>query len=103
MVLGFRPALLSLILMLVLVLSWAAVAQAQDPFAAQYGNPAAAGEAAIMSAGVSGGGGGTQAAAGVPTGILPSTGGSLLPFVALGLLALSSAGLLAIRRTSSNQ
>ncbi|MDQ3659411.1 MAG: hypothetical protein M3338_07020, partial [Actinomycetota bacterium] len=107
----------------VLVLGWATAAHAQDtPAASQYGGPTETGESAINQAldpsgytdtGANAGGSsltGVTEASGVLeagatggsglTGVLPSTGGPLLPLVLLGGLALSSAGLLLARRNS---
>ena len=104
----------------VLVLGWATAAHAQDtPAASQYGGSTETGESAINQALDSSGETGTGAIAGGSsltgasgvleagatggsglTGVLPSTGGPLLPLALLGGLALSSAGLLLARRNS---
>jgi hypothetical protein len=105
------------------VLVWGGAAHAQDSFGDQYGSPVDSGEAAIESAessapdasasaasasdasasGASASGASASAAAattasgGITSGILPLTGGPLLPVLALGLLCLSTGGLLASR------
>ena len=104
----------------VLVLGWATAAHAQDtPAASQYGRSTETGESAINEALDPSGETGTDAIAGGSsltgasgvleagatggsglTGVLPSTGGPLLPLALLGGLALSSAGLLLARRNS---
>jgi len=104
----------------VLVLGWATAAHAQDtPAASQYGRSTETGESAINQAldpsgetgtGAIAGGSSLTGASGLLeagatggsglTGVLPSTGGPLLPLALLGGLALSSAGLLLARRNS---
>jgi hypothetical protein len=115
---GVRSVLLYLLplaLALVSLFAWTASASAETSFKGQYGNPTASGEAAIAASGgdsgsaltASGGGdpssgdtGSSVATMGVLplTGILPDTGGPLLPLFAFGAFALSFAGLLALRR-----
>ena len=114
---------LSLFVALTMALGWAAVAQAQEgPAENEYGNPAGSGGRAIQAAdigagnggggnggggngggGNGGGGGDGDGRVAAVTGRLPSTGGALLPFAALGILALSSAGLLALRREGQSR
>jgi LPXTG-motif cell wall-anchored protein len=101
-----------------LMLVWATVAQAQSPSDDQYGSPTASGTAALNDAGFPGGadtaggndsatGGDSELAAstsggagGTSMGVLPSTGGSQLFFLALGTIALGSTALLALRRVA---
>ena len=111
-----RVLLLACALLSVLV--WGGAAHAQDSFGDQYGSPVDSGEAAIESAessapdasasaasdaSASASGASASAAAattasgGITSGILPLTGGPLLPVLALGLLCLSTGGLLASR------
>jgi len=113
-------ALAVTVVMLLGLMSWTAVAYAQNrPNDVQYGSPTESGEAAIErsgnsattgsaggsgyegSAGGSGyegsaGGSGYRGSAGV-AGVLPATGGPLLQLAALGTLALASTGLLVLR------
>lgn len=109
-------SLLSLTLTLILLSVWPSVAFAEPSFVGQYGNPTASGEVAIAASG--GGSGNSLASCGeaqltaggedpcsassagvLPlTGLLPDTGGPLLPLFALAVLASSFAGLLALRR-----
>ncbi len=113
-------SLVSVTLAVVLLLTWAAVAFAQTSYDGQYGDPTASGETAILSSGEEGpssGGGsaaedpasgrdsGVASAASDPangvipfTGLLPETGGPVLPLLAFGILALGSGGLLVLRR-----
>ena len=93
--------LLVLALAMALVLGWSATANAQTSSDSQYGDPMSSGQEAIESSSTASGSGaasdpGSVAAAGV----LPDTGGSVLPFLALGTLALSSTGLLMLRHNS---
>ncbi len=116
---GFRPLLL-LTLVLGLTLGLTAVAQAQETSAdEEYGNQADPGLRAIEDAFASSDNGGSLAthwsqdsnnSAGAPdttdvlsSGVLPLTGGSLLPVIALGVLALSAIGLIAVRRTNPSE
>lgn len=96
---GARLGLLALALSLGLI--WAGVAHAQDSFGDQYGSPVDSGEAAIEStdSAATATAAATSASGGITTGVLPLTGGPLLPFVALGMLSLSTIGLLAFRRS----
>ncbi len=112
------------LLTLLLLLSVTAAAEAQDITANQYGDLAASGAGAIESAdppdgaagdpangagtsggsaGLTGSGGGAGTSGGsagvLGLSILPETGGPLFSFIALGAIALSSGGLLAVRRT----
>lgn len=87
---------LILALAMAFIFGWAAVANAQTSFENQYGDPMASGREAIESSGASSGTqSGTQSVA--AAGVLPDTGGSMFPFVALGALALGSTGLLMLR------
>ncbi len=96
---------LALTVTLAMLVSWTAVANAQQTSAdVQYGSPTAAGVAAIASAGEPAsagyvGGTGTAGYVGA-TGVLPATGGPLLQLAALGTLALASTGLLVLRHHS---
>ena len=106
-----RVLLLACALLSVLV--WGGAAHAQDSFGDQYGSPVDSGEAAIESAESSvsdasasaasasdasaSAAAATTASGGITSGILPLTGGPLLPVLALGLLCLSTGGLLASR------
>lgn len=105
-----RVLLLACALLSVLV--WGGVAHAQDSFGDQYGSPVDSGEAAIESAESSASDASASAASasassasataatatgGITSGILPLTGGPMLPVLALGLLCLSTGGLLASR------
>ena len=106
-----RVLLLACALLSVLV--WGGAAHAQDSFGDQYGSPVDSGEAAIESAESSASDASASAASapgasasataattangGITSGILPLTGGPLLPVLALGLLCLSTGGLLASR------
>jgi hypothetical protein len=113
---GFRGArlvlssLLSLTLTLVLLSLWSAVAFAETSRFGQYHDPTASGEAAIAASGGHSSGSplvaageddpSSASASGVLplTGLLPDTGGPLLPLLALAIFASSFAGLLALRR-----
>jgi LPXTG cell wall anchor motif len=108
---GFARAylvLLSLTLMLALLFVWTVGAYAQTSFEGQYGNPTASGEAALAASGHNSGSvdpssGSTDSPASAMgvlplTGVLPDTGGPLLPLFALGVLALGFAGILLLRR-----
>ncbi len=87
---------LALTVTLAMLVSWTAVANAQQTSAdVQYGSPTAAGVAAIASSGGTGNAGYVGA-----TGVLPATGGPLLQLAALGTLALASTGLLVLRHHS---
>jgi len=122
---GFRLTL-SLALALGLMLSLAVVAQAQTSAKdGQYVSPTDSGEDAINSAFTNSGSSSLTGAAGSSGGaglsgsvgivgsvtdsgsssiaVLPSTGGALLPFVALGIFALSATGLVVIRRFNVQQ
>lgn len=102
-----RVLLLACALLSVLV--WGGVAHAQDSFGDQYGSPVDSGEAAIESAEPSASAASASASAasasataatasgGITSGVLPLTGGPVLPVLALGLLCLSTGGLLASR------
>lgn len=92
---GARLALL-LTVALMLVFSWTAVAYAQTSADEAYGSPTQSGEVAIAE--IEGPGAAVAAAESPPSGVLPETGGPLLPLVALGVFALSATGLIAIRR-----
>ena len=106
-----RLVLVSVLLVLTMTLSWAAVAQAQGPAGDEYGDQAAPGVRAIAAATIGGDGAGGGGTSGGDTGggggvvealtMLPETGGALLPFVAFGVFALSSAGLLVLRQRES--
>jgi hypothetical protein len=98
-------ALVSLTLLL------ATVAQAQSPSDDQYGSPTASGTAAMNDADFPGGGSGagtmtesdpgvvaSSSGAGASMGVLPSTGGSQLFFVALATITLGTTALLVLRR-----
>ena len=100
---GARLLLLTLILSLGLV--WAGAAYAQDPVGDQYGSKVASGEAAIASADSASTAttAAKPASGGITMGILPLTGGPLLPFVALGILGLSTFGLIAFRRSGDRR
>lgn len=97
--------LLLLTLTLSLGLMWAGAAYAQDPAGDQYGSQVASGEAAIASADSASTAktAAQPASGGITMGILPLTGGPLLPFVALGVLGLSTFGLLALRRSGDRR
>jgi hypothetical protein len=104
-IIGFARAylvLLSLSLMLALLFVWTVDAYAQTSFEGQYGNPTASGEAALAASGHNSGSvdpssGSTDSSASA-MGVLPDTGGPLLPLFALGVLALGLAGILLLRR-----
>jgi hypothetical protein len=107
---SWSARLVPLALILLVGLTWAGVAQAQEAFEDQYGSQVASGEAAIESVADPGTGGadpGTGGAdpgtGGEMMGLLPFTGGPLLPFAALGILALGSVGVLALRRSRDQQ
>jgi hypothetical protein len=107
---SWSARLVPLALILLVGLTWAGVAQAQEAFEDQYGSQVASGEAAIESVADPGTGGadpGTGGAdpgtGGEMMGLLPFTGGPLLPFAALGILALCSVGVLALRRSRDQQ
>jgi hypothetical protein len=110
-----------LIIALALVLNWTTVARAQSLEDAQYdsptatasGNPAASGYVAALGdpgaekAGDPGAGKATASGGASKAGegstklqILPATGGTLLPLIALGTLALGATGLLVLQQTS---
>ena len=93
---SWSARLVPLALILLVGLTWAGVAQAQEAFEDQYGSQVASGEAAIESVADPGTGGEMM-------GLLPFTGGPLLPFAALGILALGSVGVLALRRSRDQQ
>lgn len=87
---------LILALVMAFIFGWATVANAQTSFEDQYGNPMASGQEAIESSDASSETSSeTQSVA--SAGVLPDTGGSMFPFVALGALALGSTGLLMLR------
>ena len=106
--LGVRK-LLFVALALALVFGWGTTAQAQTPAKAQYGNPTATaagnpgasasasnGDAPAPDApGGSGGSKGDARGGAVTSGVLPATGGPLLP---LGALALGATSLLVLSR-----
>jgi hypothetical protein len=107
---SWSARLVLLALILLVGLTWAGAAQAQEAFEDQYGSQVASGEAAIESVADSatGGadpatGGADPATGGETMGLLPFTGGPLVPFAALGILALSSVGVLALRRSGDQQ
>lgn len=102
---SWSARLVLLALILLLGLTWAGAAHAQDAFDDQYGSQVASGEAAIASANPTATASATAgpASGGEKMGILPDTGGPLLPFAALGILGLSSVGLLALRRSSDQR
>ena len=108
---------------LMLVLIWGTAAYAQASGGQQYGSQTASGEAAISKANIGGtsksssgtgssgtgssgegysGEGASEGGAANATGleVLPSTGGPILPFIALGVFALSATGLIALRRNN---
>lgn len=103
----------ALIVMVLLMLCWASIAQAQQggpPADEQYGNPAAAvgpkvGEGAPEEAGAGAAStAGTTSTAGSETGVvsvLPDTGGPMFVLLALGGVALLGAGMLLLKRASS--
>jgi hypothetical protein len=91
---GFRLVLLLVVTLLLVSLGGAAYAETSAK--AQYGSPTASGEAAI--AGSDAGTSGEVASAAGGLEVLPATGGSLLPLVALGVLVLGATGLIALRR-----
>lgn len=86
---------LILVLVTALVVGWSAAAEAQTSFDDQYGDPLSSGQEAIESSGDVSDPGSVAAA-----GVLPDTGGPMLPFFALGALALGSTGLLMLRHNS---
>lgn len=105
----------ALILALVLTLGWTTFAYAQTSSGTQYGSRTASGETAIHE--LSSGASSASASAGVSsasvsavgssggtgiTGVLPNTGGPMIPFAVLGGLALCTTGLLVIRRLRTN-
>ena len=107
---SWSARLVPLALILLVGLTWAGVAQAQEAFEDQYGSQVASGEAAIESVADPGTGGADPGTGGVDPGtggemmgLLPFTGGPLLPFAALGILALGSVGVLALRRSRDQQ
>ena len=69
-----------LLMVFVMALSWASVAHAATPFDAQYGNP---GSPSVEGASTVAG----QVSSAIQ-GMLPSTGGPMLPLGVLGVLAL---------------
>ncbi len=100
---SWSARLVPLALILLVGLTWAGVAQAQEAFEDQYGSQVASGEAAIESVADPGTGGADPGTGGEMMGLLPFTGGPLLPFAALGILALGSVGVLALRRSRDQQ
>lgn len=104
---------------LMFALIWGTAAHAQASGGKQYGSQTASGEAAISGANIGGnsessssntnssgtassGEGTSEGGSGNATGleVLPSTGGPVLPFIVLGVFALSATGLIALRRTN---
>lgn len=86
---------LILALVTTLFVGWSATANAQTSFDSQYGDPIASGQEAIESSGAA-----SETGAAAVAGVLPDTGGSMFFFLALGVLALSSTGLLVLRHNS---
>ena len=113
---SFGLMMLLLTFVLGLTLGLTAIAQAQTSKDEEYGNQAASGLQAIEGAFASSGGSGSHHSNGshsshnsgghpdatgvLSSGVLPFTGGSLLPPIALGVLALSAIGLIAVRRSN---
>ena len=100
--------LLSLTLILALLFVWTVDAYARTSFEGQYGSPTASGEATLTASGHNSGSVDSSAGATDPsastmgvlplTGVLPDTGGPLLPLFGLGVLGLGLAGILLLRR-----